>query len=125
MKRRMIGVLVVGLAFGNSAVAADKAEPTMAHGQAVITEVNYFTNFNRSAYSLTVGTMEVRADKQGPPCNGLTNGQQIPVRYNSQAIILEHQPPCKLTVRRMEFTDAPRSATPESGPPPPAPPAAR
>lgn len=123
--RRMgLAVVVAWLALGGASYAADAPEPIMAQGMALITEVNYFTNFNRSAYSLTVGTMEIRADKQGPLCAGLAGGQRVKARYSATAIILEHTPPCKLTVRRMEFTGAPQSADPESTPPP-APPATR
>jgi hypothetical protein len=85
----------------------------MAQGLATITEVNYFANFNTSAYSLTIGTMEIRADKQGQPCEGFAAGQTADARYDAKTLILERDKrSCKLRVRRMEFTDPPGSAPP-------------
>ena len=73
----------------------------------------YFTNFNTSAYSLTIGTMEIRADKQGQPCEGFASGQTADARYDSKTLMLERDKrSCKLRVRRMEFTDPPGSAPP-------------
>ena len=89
------------------------AEPPMAEGLATITELNFFTNFNTSAYSLTIGTMEVRADKQGQPCEGFASGQTADARYDAKTLMLERDKrSCKLRVRRMEFTDPPGSAPP-------------
>lgn len=80
----------------------------MAEGEATISELNYFTNFNTSAYSLSIGKLDIRADKQGPPCEGTAAGQTLAARYDNKIIILgSGKTACKLTVRRMEFTDAP------------------
>jgi len=98
---------------GAPAMAAESKAPIMAQGLATITEVNYFANFNTSAYSLTIGTMEVRADKQGQPCEGFATGQTADARYDSKTLMLERDKrSCKLRVRRMEFTDPPGSAPP-------------
>jgi hypothetical protein len=84
------------------------AEPPMVEGLATITELNFFTNFNTSAYSLTIGTLDIRADRQGPPCPETAAGQQVAARYNNKVILLgPEKNRCKLTVRRMEFTGAP------------------
>jgi len=94
-----------------SATAADppKADP-MAEGEATISELNYFSNFNTSAYSLSIGTLEIRADKQGPPCEGTATGQRLAARYDNKMIVLgSGKTACKLTVRRMEFTGAPEA----------------
>ena len=90
------------------AAGARGAEPPMAEGLATITELNFFTNFNTSAYSLTIGTLEIRADRRGPLCQGTAVGQQVAARYNSKVILLgPATDKCKLTVRRMEFTEPP------------------
>ena len=48
------------------------------------------------------------ADGRGPLCPGTAVGQQVAARYNSKVILLgPAKDKCKLTVRRMEFTDAP------------------
>jgi len=98
---------------GAPAMAAESKAPIMAQGLATITEVNYFANFNTSGYSLTIGTMEVRADKQGQPCEGFATGQTADARYDSKTLMLERdKQSCKLRIRRMEFTDPPGSAPP-------------
>lgn len=92
--------------------AAEPAKPMLAEDTATITERNYFTNLNLTAYSLTVGTMEIRADKQGPPCPNGDVGQKIEVRYDNKVIFLGpegQKPECKLTVRQMAFTAPPQS----------------
>ncbi|MFZ5875671.1 MAG: hypothetical protein ACOYXU_04585 [Nitrospirota bacterium] len=97
---------------GAPAVAAESKEPTapmMAEDTAVITELNYFSNFNISAYSITVGAMEVRADKMGPPCPGAEAGKRIVARYDNKLMYLgDEKARCKLTIRRMEFTGPPQ-----------------
>ena len=92
------------------ALAAEKpAPPMLTEDTATITELNYFSNFNISAYSLTIGTIEIRADKQGPPCPGTVAGQQIKVRYDNVMIFLgSEKPECRLRIRRMEFTGPPQ-----------------
>ncbi|MBI3606617.1 MAG: hypothetical protein HY207_01455 [Nitrospirae bacterium] len=96
-------------------MAAEPTAPIMAQGVATITELNYFANFNMSAYSLTIGTMDVRADKAGTPCEGFATGQTADARYDSRTLIIERdKQSCKLTIRRMEFTDPPGSAPPEA-----------
>jgi hypothetical protein len=90
------------------AASAPAAEPLMAQGTVTITELNYFSLFNTSAYSLTMGAIEIRADKRGQPCAGFASGQTADARYSAKEIILTREKQeCKLTVRRMEFTDAP------------------
>ena len=104
---RLLLFLTIGWLVAPSA-GARGAEPPMAEGLATITELNFFTNFNTSAYSLTIGTLDIRAERRGPPCQGTAAGQQVAARYNSKVILLgPEKDKCKLTVRRMEFTDAP------------------
>jgi len=91
---------------------APKPAPMLAQDTATITERNYFTSLNITAYSLTVGTMEIRADKQGPPCPNTDAGQRIEVRYDNKLLFLGpegQKPECKLTVRQMAFTAPPQS----------------
>lgn len=94
------------------AVAAEPpapAPPMMAEDTATITELNYFSNFNLSAYSITIGSMEVRADRKGPPCPGTETGKQIAARYDNTIMFLgDEKDRCKLTIRRMEFTGPPQ-----------------
>jgi len=92
-----------------AAPAADPPKaPAMAEGEATITELNFFTNFNTSAYSISIGKLDIRADKQGPPCEGTSSGQTLAARYDNKIIVLgSGKTACTLTVRRMEFTDAP------------------
>ena len=106
--------MLAALAWGVVCVpSARAAEPAMARGSATITEMNYFVNFNTSAYSLTIGTMEVRAEKKGPPCEGFADGQTAEARYDAKTLVLERdKKSCKLTIRRMEFTEPPSSAPP-------------
>ncbi len=104
---RLLLLLTIGWLAAPSA-GARGAEPPMAEGLATITELNFFTNFNTSAYSLTIGTLDIRAERRGPPCPGTAVGQQVAARYNSKVILLgPEKDKCKLTVRRMEFTGAP------------------
>ena len=104
---RLLLFLTIGWLVAPSA-GARGAEPPMAEGLATITELNFFTNFNTSAYSLTIGTLDIRAERRGPLCPGTAAGQQVAARYNSKVILLgPAKDKCKLTVRRMEFTDAP------------------
>ena len=97
---------------GTPALAAESKEskpPMMAEDIATITELNYFSNFNLSAYSITVGTMEVRADKMGPPCPGTATGTKITARYDDKVMLLgDENANCKLTIRRMEYTAPPQ-----------------
>jgi hypothetical protein len=84
----------------------------LAQDTATITERNYFTNLNLTAYSLTVGTMEIRADKQGPPCPWAEVGQKVEIRYDNKMAFLGpegQKPECKLKVRQMAFTAPPQS----------------
>ena len=84
----------------------------LAEDTAAITERNYFTALNITAYSLTVGTMEIRADKQGPPCPKADVGQRVEIRYDNQMAFLGpegQKPECKLKVRQMGFTAPPQS----------------
>ncbi len=88
------------------------AEPMLAEDTATITERNYFTNLNITAYSLTVGTLEIRADKQGPPCPKGDVGQRIEIRYDNKLAFLGpegEKPECKLKVRQMGFTAPPQA----------------
>jgi hypothetical protein len=91
--------------------AADPPKPLLAQDTATITERNYFTNLNITAYSLTLGTLEIRADKQGPPCPKGDVGQRIEIRYDNKVAFLGpegEKPECKLKVRQMEFTAPPQ-----------------
>lgn len=109
---RFLLLLTIGWLVAPSA-GARGAEPPMAEGLATITELNFFTNFNTSAYSLTIGALEIRADRRGPLCPGTAVGQQVAARYNSKIILLgPEKDKCKLTIRRMEFTEPPASAPP-------------
>jgi hypothetical protein len=88
---------------------APATPPMMAEETVTITEVNYFSNFNIAAYSITAGTMEIRADKQGPPCPGTEAGTKIAARYDNKLMFLgPEKDRCKLTIRRMEFTGPPQ-----------------
>jgi hypothetical protein len=84
----------------------------LAQDTATVTERNYFTNLNVTAYSLTLGTLEIRADKQGPPCPQANVGQQIEIRYDNKMAFLGpegQKPECKLKVRQMGFTAPPQA----------------
>jgi hypothetical protein len=84
----------------------------LAQDTATVTERNYFTNLNVTAYSLTLGTLEIRADKQGPPCPQADVGQQIEIRYDNKMAFLGpegQKPECKLKVRQMGFTAPPQA----------------
>ena len=110
MLRAILWLTVCWLIFPSAtATAADPPKaPQMAEGEATITELNYFTNFNTSAYSLSIGKLDIRADKQGPPCQDTATGQKVPAHYDNKIIILgSGKTACTLTVRRMEFTDQP------------------
>lgn len=95
-----------------SVLGAEPAKPMLAEDTATITERNYFTNLNITAYSLTVGTLEIRADKQGPPCPKGDVGQRIEIRYDNKLAFLGpegEKPECKLKVRQMGFTAPPQA----------------
>lgn len=98
---------------GAPVAAAEPAKPPMlAEDTAAITERNYFSTLNITAYSLTVGTMEIRADKQGPPCPKTDVGQQVEIRYDNKLAFLGpegQKPECKLKVRQMGFTSPPQA----------------
>ena len=107
----MLTVLLLVVS-GAAVWAAEAPKPMLAEDTAIVTERNYFTNLNLTAYSLTVGVMEMRADKQGPPCPQGEPGERIAIRYNNTTAFLGpegQKPECKLHVRRIIFSEPPHS----------------
>jgi hypothetical protein len=104
-----VGIVALPATPALAAEGPAPAPPMMAEDTATITELNYFSNFNLSAYSITIGAMEFRADRKGPPCPGTEAGKQIAARYDNTIMILgDEKDRCKLTIRRMEFTGPPQ-----------------
>jgi hypothetical protein len=83
--------------------------PLMAEETVTITEVNYFSNFNIAAYTITAGAMMIWADRMGPLCPGTEVGTKIVARYDNKLMFLgDKKDRCKLTIRRMEFSGPPQ-----------------
>jgi hypothetical protein len=106
-------MILLLLLSGLPALAAEPKAPAkppmMAEETVTITEVNYFSNFNIAAYSITAGTMMIWADRMGPLCPGTDVGTKILARYDNKLMFLgDEKDRCKLTIRRMEFTGPPQ-----------------
>lgn len=111
-RTRPIFAIVPFLLAASPVLSAEPAKPMLAEDTALVTERNYFTNLNITAYSLTVGVMEIRADKQGPPCPQGDPGERLEIRYDNKIAFLGpegQKPECKLKVRQITFTGPPQS----------------